>query len=119
MKPALRRTVFTLLIVAAVAILAMTLMPHQQIYIDGERLDSFPAFGAILACIGVGAIATVLGLFITGFVLAGVSALMLLIFGAMLIALAATMLPLALPFLLIAAIVMLVQHLSKPRKTAS
>ena len=119
MKTTTRNILIALLLFALLAICASSLLSGHHIVINGDELDGMSSIGVVIAGIVITAIASLFALLCTGFILAGISAFFLLIFVIVIAAVVCAMLPFALPFLILAAVILLLQHKkSKPVSTA-
>lgn len=110
MKTTTRNILIALILLAVVAICASGFLPAQHIEINGEEFDGLAGVGLAFAGIGIALLAGVFALICTGFILASVSALLLLVVFAVICGVVFAALPFALPFLILAGIVLLLQR---------
>lgn len=105
-----------ILTVLLIAGLAWQFSPDAHVVVNDHEIGGLFGFSMLAGGLGIGVLATVFALACTGLVIAGVSALMVVVAGLVVVALAVSLLPLALPFLILAGIVYLIARPS--RRTA-
>ena len=93
--------------VVTVALITMATFHGADVQIDGDEVSGVGGFfAAVIAC-GIGALAVFFALSLTGLILAGVAALLCVVFVCVLGSVALALLPLLLPVLLIVGLVAL------------
>ena len=106
MKTTTRNLLIALALVAIATTCAMYFYSPPPVIIDDHEIVGVAGFGAAVVGIFIAALACLFAFVLTSAVLAGVSALLILIFAVVAIALALAVAPLCLPLLLIIGIVM-------------
>ena len=106
-------TALTLLLVAG---LAFQLAPETHIVINDQEFGGLLGFSVLAGGLGISVFAVLFALACAGLLIAGTSALMVVVAGIVIASVALSLLPLALPFLLLAGIIYL--FIRPLRKTA-